>query len=69
MLTGVWAESSARMKEGWLSEDACLDGDSKTGVPALLMGREKLKEGRGRADDSELTEGDRRAEPRGEAIE
>lgn len=69
ILTGVCAESSARMKDGWLSEDAWRDGDSKAGVPALLIGREKLKEGRGRADDSELTEGDRLAEPSGEARE
>ena len=36
-------------------------------MPALLRGREKLKDGRGRAEDSELTEGDLRAEPKGEA--
>lgn len=54
--------SSAKIKDGWLSDEACRDGESKLGVPALLKGREKLKDGRGRADDSELTEGDLRAE-------
>lgn len=34
-------------------------GWSKFGVPALLMGREKLKAGRGRAEDSDATDGDR----------
>lgn len=58
MLTGVWAVSSAKMNEGWLSEEACLRGDSIPGVPDLLRGLEKLKDGRGRADVSELTEGD-----------
>jgi hypothetical protein len=56
------------MKEGWLSEDAWREGESKLGVPARLNGREKLNEGRGRTDDSELTEGDRREEARGDAI-
>lgn len=57
MLTGVWA-SSARKNEGWLSEEACLEGRSKEGVPARLSGREKLKEGRGRPDESDAMEGD-----------
>ena len=60
--------SSASMNEGWLSEDACLVGESNVGVPARLMGLEKLKEGRGRAEDSELTDGERLSEPSGEAI-
>ncbi len=60
MLMGVLAVSSARMKEAWLSDEACLEVVSKLGVPARLMGREKLNEGRGRgADMSELTDGDR----------
>jgi hypothetical protein len=59
MLTGVCTESSASTKEGWLSDDACLDGRSKLGVPARLRGREKLNDGRGNTDDSELTDGDR----------
>jgi len=64
MLTGVFAASSARMKDGWLSEEACLEGTSM-GIPvplALLKGREKLKEGRGSlvppTEISELMEGD-----------
>ncbi len=57
MLTGVWA-SSARKNEGWLSEEACLEGKSKDGVPARLSGREKLNDGRGRPDASDATEGD-----------
>src|SRR3569833_110835 len=65
MLTGVLAVSSARMKEAWLSEEACLAGVSRPGVPARLKGREKLKEGRGSgADASELMDGDLRYEPK-----
>lgn len=60
MLTGVWTESSAKMKEGWLSDEACLEGKSIPGVPALLRGREKLKFGLGKTDDSDPTEGDLR---------
>lgn len=58
MLTGVCTESSAKTKEGWLSEDACLEGasslegGSKLGVPARLSGLEKLNEGRGRTAES-----------------
>jgi hypothetical protein len=60
MLTGVCADSSANMKDGWLSADCCRDGVSKPGVPALLNGLEKLKDGLGNgADESEPTEGDR----------
>jgi hypothetical protein len=39
---GVCAVSSAKTNEGWLSEEACLDGESMPGVPALLSGLEKL---------------------------
>lgn len=59
MLTGVCADSSARIKDGWLSDDACLVGMSRPGVPARLSGREKLKDGRGSADESDATDGDR----------
>lgn len=52
------------MKDGWLSEDACLEGESMAGVPDLLIGREKLNDGRGRAEESEPTEGDLRKDPR-----
>jgi hypothetical protein len=61
----VFAVSSARMNEGWLSEDACRDGTS-TGNPfmlARLIGLEKLNAGRGSrvppTDISELIDGDR----------
>jgi hypothetical protein len=63
MLTGVWTVSSAKRKEGWLSEEACRVGVStaccvgvsgftvkSTGILialALLIGLEKLKAGRG----------------------
>ena len=67
ILTGVWAVSSVRINEGWLSEEACREGAE--GVPSvgwlldLLMGREKLKAGLGRCvpptEYSELTDGDR----------
>jgi len=64
MLTGVCAVSSARTKEGWLSDDACRDGTS-AGIPftlALLKGREKLNAGRGKrvppTDISEEIDGD-----------
>ena len=64
MLTGVWAVSSARMNDGWLSPDACREGIS-TGSPfrlARLNGLEKLKAGLGNrvppADISELIDGD-----------
>lgn len=63
MLTGVCTESSARTKEGWLSDEACLVGMSKLGVPDLLSGLEKLKEGLGRPEESEATDGDRWNEP------
>ena len=63
MLTGVWTESSANTKDGWLSDDACRDGKSKRGVPALLRGLEKLNEGLGSAEQSEPTEGDLWKEP------
>lgn len=57
------------MNEGWLSEEACLKGGSIPGVPDLLIGLEKLKEGRGSAEDSEPMDGDRRYEPMpGDAI-
>lgn len=59
MLTGVCAESSASTNDGWLSDEACLVGISRLGVPARLMGLEKLRDGRGRADESEATDGDR----------
>jgi hypothetical protein len=58
MLTGVCAESSAKTNEGWLSEDACLEGESKPGVPARLIGLETLNDGRGKADESDPTDGD-----------
>lgn len=59
MLTGVCTVSSARMnEEGWLSEEACRAGMSHAGVPARLMGLEKLKEGRGRAEESDAIDGD-----------
>lgn len=64
MLTGVCAVSSARTKEGWLSDDACREGIS-TGSPfilARLSGLEKLNAGLGRrvppTDISELIDGD-----------
>lgn len=68
MLTGVCAVSSARTKEGWLSDDACRVGIS-TGAGAdmplmlaRLNGLEKLKAGFGRCvpptDLSELMDGD-----------
>jgi hypothetical protein len=67
MLTGVCAVSSARMNEGWLSEDACREGIS-IGIPFIpfildrLMGREKLNAGLGNlvppTDISEQIEGD-----------
>jgi hypothetical protein len=57
MLIGVWAVSSARIKEGWLSDDACRCGVSKPGVPALLNGLEKLNDGLGN-EATELIEGD-----------
>lgn len=59
MLIGVWADSSASINDGWLSDEACRMGGSKLGVPDLLMGREKLKAGRGSAEDSEAADGDR----------
>lgn len=59
MLIGVLAESSARMNEDWLSEDAWRAGVSNTGVPTRLNGLEKLNEGRGSPDASELIDGDR----------
>jgi len=59
MLMGVWAVSSAKTNEAWLSEDAWRAGVSKLGVPALLRGLEKLKDGRGNPDVSELTDGER----------
>lgn len=59
MLTGVCAESSARRKEAWLSDEAWRAGGSKLGVPTLLIGLEKLNDGRGKPDVSELIEGDR----------
>ena len=60
MLIGVCAVSSARTKDGWLSEEAWREGMSMDGVPDRLKGREKLKEGRGRgAEASELIDGDR----------
>ena len=68
MLTGVLAVSSARKKEGWLSDDACRDGMSIGSPVALarLNGREKLNAGRGKRvppmDMSELMEGDLRRE-------
>lgn len=56
--------SSARINEGWLSEDVCLEGIS-TGSPlalARLNGREKLNAGLGRCvpptDISELIDDD-----------
>jgi hypothetical protein len=58
MLTGVWAVSSAKMKDGWLSDEAWRVGISNPGVPALLSGREKLKDGRGSADESDAADGD-----------
>ena len=65
MLTGVCTVSSAKTNEGWLSEEACLDGTS-AGIPCmldLLIGLEKLNAGRGSVvpptDISELIEGDR----------
>lgn len=59
MLIGVWADSSASIKDAWLSEDACLAGESSVGVPARLRGREKLNDGRGNgAERSELIDGD-----------
>jgi hypothetical protein len=59
-LTGVWAVSSARINDGWLSDEVCRDGVSSPGVPARLKGLEKLKDGLGRgADMSEATDGDR----------
>lgn len=63
MLTGVWADSSARMKDGWLSDEACLVGMSRPEAPMLLMGLEKLREGRGTMEESEATDGDLRKEP------
>lgn len=47
------------MNDGWLSDEACLVGMSNPGVPALLIGREKLKDGRGNAEESDAVEGDR----------
>jgi hypothetical protein len=58
MLTGVWAVSSAKMNDGWLSDDAWRVGMSNPGVPALLSGREKLKDGRGSTDESDAVDGD-----------
>jgi len=64
MLTGVCAVSSARINDGWLSEDAWCEGIS-TGNPfmlARLSGREKLNAGLGSRvppiDISELIDGD-----------
>lgn len=57
MLIGVCAVSSANMNDGWLSDDACRCGVSRPGVPALLNGLEKLKDGRG-SEATELMEGD-----------
>lgn len=63
---GVWT-SSANMEE-WLSEDVCRTGGSKRasspgvagpGVPARLMGLEKLKAGRGSSEMLELMDGER----------
>ncbi len=64
MLTGVVTESSPNRNEVWLSEDVWRTGGSRVGVPALLRGLEKLNEGRGRPEASELMEGDRCAKPR-----
>jgi len=64
MLTGVFAKSSRKTSDEWLSDDACRTGKSRFGVPALLSGLEKLKLGRGRLEMSELMEGDRCARPR-----
>lgn len=68
MLTGVCTESSVKIKDGWLSDDACREGRSITTLivlPAtlcLLIGREKLNVGltkRGPPmEASEQTEGD-----------
>lgn len=63
MLTGVCADSSAKTKDGWLSDDACREGISKLGVPARLRGLEKLNEGRGKADESDPMDGDLWNEP------
>lgn len=49
--------SSAKIKDGWLSDDACRCGVSRPGVPALLIGLEKLKDGLGN-EATELIEGD-----------
>lgn len=69
MLIGVVASSSPRKIEEWLSEDGCRTGGSNRGVsnpgvsgpgvPARLIGREKLKAGRGSSEIFELMEGDR----------
>lgn len=58
MLTGVFAVSSAKIKEAWLSEEGWRAGESKPGVPDRVMGLEKLKDGRGSPEASELMEGD-----------
>ena len=59
MLTGVLTVSSARTKEGALSDDGCRDGVSCPEVPERLIGREKLNERRGGgAERSEQIEGD-----------
>ena len=57
MLIGVWAVSSISINDGWLSDDACRCGVSRPGVPDLLRGLEKLKDGLGN-EATELMEGD-----------
>jgi hypothetical protein len=58
---GVWAVSSVRTN-GWLSDDACLEGISRGGSLALLSGLEKLNVGLDRrlpvVESSELIDGD-----------
>ena len=58
VLLGVQAGSSAG-REAWLSDESWRAGASKIGVPALLMGLEKLNCGRGSPEASEATEGER----------
>src|SRR5262245_17669160 len=72
MLTGVAVDSSARRNDvwlpAWLSVDAWRAGPSSVGVSDRLMGLEKLKDGRGRLDMSELMDAERPYGKPGEAM-
>lgn len=59
LLSAVEAASSGGKKDPWLSDDIVRAGGSKLGVPARLIGLEKLNCGRGSPEASEATDGER----------